>query len=83
MVRAFGAFVLLPTVMVNDSIDINLCILVSLSQNSPFALSHIGRSPRNIKMVESDKLVLNVHAKSKLESRAEQNYYFTTYNLGK
>src|SRR5262249_14765448 len=46
------------------TVNLHLGVLISLPQDTPLALFHVGRTPRCIKMVQCNKALLHVRARS-------------------
>ena len=61
--------------------DFYVSTLITLAKNSSLALYHIGRAPRNVKMVKRAKPFLHIHAKSHLEGRANDYGHKTVLKI--
>src|SRR5439155_26801754 len=63
----------------NDRLDGG--VLVSLPQDAPFALLHVGRPPRCIEMVKRNQPFLAIRARAHLSRAAEPNASLACANV--
>ena len=67
----------------NILIDLNLFVLVSLTDDTTVSLGHIGRTPAHIQMVNCHQFVLHIGSCAHFLRTSKQHTHLSGTNLGK
>ena len=59
------------------AVNVHFLIFIALTNDAPFALLKVGRTPRTIQMVQSDELLLTVGASAHALGAAQQDTHLT------